>query len=230
MKKLIIIGTGVTAKNVYDFVLHHNLYEVAGFAVNREFYNIQSFCNLPVFCLEDLTQRTESDEYHFFIAILWNRLNSDRRKTYDYCIAHGLQLINLVSPTAIIRGNLNGRNIWIGDYVVIQSGVDIAGNVFVRSAAVICHDTIVKSHSFISARAVIGGSCLVGEQSFVGLNATIIDHIDIGSRAIVGAGICLKENLADNSIASYDSSNYHIKQYTSSEIEHKLSVDIAPIT
>lgn len=230
MKKLIIIGTGVTAKNVYDFVMYHNLYKVAGFAVNREFYNMQSFCNLPVFCLDDLILRTSTDEYYFFIAILWNRLNNDRRRAYEYCIAHDLQMINLISPTAIIRGNLNGRNIWIGDYVVIQSGVNIGDNVFIRSAAVVCHDSIVKSHSFISAKAVIGGSCSVGKQSFVGLNATIIDHINIGSRAIVGAGVCLKENLPDNSVASYDSSNYHIKRYTSSEIERKLSVDITRAT
>lgn len=223
MKKLIIIGTGVTAKNVYDFIMHHDLHEVIGFAVNRDYFKEKSFCELPVFILEDLIDQSATDNYDFFIAILWSGANSDRRKAYEFCTSNELSLVNLIAPTSIIRGKIRGNNIWIGDYVVIQSGVTIYPDTFVRSCAVICHDTTIKSHTFISAKAVVGGECNIGEQAFIGINATIIDHITIGYQAIVGAGICLKENLPDNTIASYDSSNYHIKKYTATDIRHKLS-------
>ena len=70
MKRLIIIGTGTTARNVYDFVRFHHLFEVAGFAVNESFYSASQFMGLPVYRLEDFFTNSHSDEYVFFIAIL----------------------------------------------------------------------------------------------------------------------------------------------------------------
>ena len=69
MKRLIIIGTGTTARNVYDFVRFHHLFEVVGFAVNESFYSESRFMGLPVYRLEDFFTNSHSDEYVFFIAI-----------------------------------------------------------------------------------------------------------------------------------------------------------------
>ena len=223
MKRLIIIGTGTTAKNVYDFVCFHHLFEVAGFAVNEQFFSENQFMGLPVYRLEDFFNDSHFEEYVFFIAILWNNLNQDRRNVFDLCRKNGLSLVNLIAPTAVTRGKIESDNVWIGDHVVIQSGVTIENNNFIRSNAVVCHDTVVKAHSFISAGAVVGSNCIVGEQSFIGLNATILEGISIGTKSIVGAGVCLKENLDEHSMVCHSSTNYIVKQYDSQTIETKLT-------
>lgn len=223
MKRLIIIGTGTTAKNVYDFVRFHNLFEVAGFAVNEHFFSESRFMGLPVYRLEDFFFTSQTEEYVFFIAILWNNLNQDRRSVYEMCIKNNLSLVNLIAPSAVIRGKIDGNNIWIGDHVVVQSGVTIESDSFVRSNVVICHDTVIKAHSFISAGAIVGSSCTVGEQSFIGLNATVLEGIRIGAKSIVGAGVCLKENLDQHSMACLSSSNYIVKQYDPQTIGTKLT-------
>ena len=223
MKRLIIIGTGTTAKNVYNFVCFHHLFEVAGFAVNEQFFSESQFMGLPVYRLEDFFNDSHCEEYVFFIAILWNNLNQDRRNVFESCQKNGLSLVNLIAPTAVVRGKIENDNVWIGDNVVIQSGVTIGNNTFIRSNAVVCHDTIVKAHSFISAGAVVGSSCIVGEQSFIGLNATILEGIIIGAKSIVGAGVCMKENLSECSMACLTSSNYIVKQYDSQTIKTKLT-------
>ena len=73
------------------------------------------------------------------------------------------------------------------------------------------------------AGAVVGSSCIVGEQSFIGLNATILEGIIIGAKSIVGAGVCMKENLSECSMACLTSSNYIVKQYDSQTIKTKLT-------
>ena len=223
MKRLIIIGTGTTARNVYDFVRFHHLFEVAGFAVNESFYSESRFLGLPVYRLEDFFTNSHSDEYVFFIAILWNNLNQDRRNVFETCRKNNLPLVNLIAPTAVVRGKTESDNVWIGDHVVIQSGVTIESDTFIRSNAVVCHDTTVKAHSFISAGAVVGSSCIVGEQSFIGLNATVLEGIRIGAKSIVGAGVCLKENLDQHSMVCLSSSNYIVKQYDPQTIGTKLT-------
>ena len=54
LKKLIIIGTSTAAEAIYNFVVYYNLFEVKGFAVNKEYKTIDKFQGLPVFVLEDI--------------------------------------------------------------------------------------------------------------------------------------------------------------------------------
>lgn len=220
MKKcaLIIIGTGKTARNLYSFVTHHGLYEVIGFAVSEQYYSESEFMGKPVYRLERLSEDMSGREYSVFVALLWNRLNSERKGLYEYCKRSGMSMANIVSPTAVVRGNLLGDNCWIGDYVVVQGSVDIESDVFIRSCSVICHDSHIESHAFISAGVVVGGDSRIGEQSFVGLHATIADDVRIGSRCIVGASTFVNKHLPDCSKMTM----LNVKHYDESEIESKL--------
>lgn len=222
MENLVIVGLSKTAKHVFEFVQMHKLYKVIGFTVNSQYMDKEEFCGLPVYPLETLKNDLQNINYKLFIAVLWNNLNRDRKKLYEYCKSEGYDLANLISPTAIIRGNILGDNCWVHDFVVIQNDANIGSDVAIMAYTLIGANTHVGSHCFFGARSLLGGGSTIGEQSFVGLSATIFDDTKIGNKCIVGACTAVKRNMPDFSKYVTASDNIVIKQYSEDEIESKL--------
>lgn len=222
MEKLIIVGTSTTAKHLYDFVIYHNLFDIIGFAVNREYKQSDKFCNLPVYELENLEKLLIKQDFKIFVAMLWNKLNRERRDVYEYCKGKGFKFANIISPLAVLRSELKGDNCWIHDFVVIQNDSIIGSNVMIMSQTLIGADTQVGSHCFLGAKSLLGGGSKVGEQTFIGLNATVFDDTTIGRKCIIGACTAVKRNMPDFSKYITSSDNIYIKQYSEEEIEYKL--------
>lgn len=221
-QKLIIVGLSKTAAHVFEFVQMYNLFEVVGFAVNEKYKMDSTFCDLPVFSLENLEKEYGNSDFYLFVAVLWNHLNRDRKDIYNYCKERGYKFANLISPHANVRGKIEGDNCWIHDFVVIQNNAHIKSNVAIMAFTLIGANTIVESHCFFGARSLLGGGSIVGEQSFIGLNATVFDDTTIGKKCIVGACTAVKRNMPDFSKYVTPSDNIIIKQYSEDEIENKL--------
>lgn len=221
MDNLIIIGLSNTARHVYSFVTYHKLFNVIGFAVNEKYCNTNTFNGLPVYRLESLKNEVTGD-YSVFIAMLWNRLNGDRQRLYDYCKNQGYKMANLISPLAVLRSPMNGDNCWIHDYVVIQNNSEIQSDVAIMGGSLIGANTYIGSHCFFGAHTVFGGGSSIGERSFVGIKAVIFDNTIIGKKCIVGACAAVKRNMPDFSKWATASENIVIKQYEENEIEEKL--------
>ena len=222
MEKLIIVGTSTNAHMAYEFNKMHRLYEVVGFAVNREYRNIETLYDLPVYCLEDLHQHYATTEVKLFVALLWNRLNSDRRKLYEYCKTLGYGIANLISPLTAVRSEIAGDNVWIQDFVVVQHNTKIGSDVVIMSHSLVGANSQIGDHCFLGAHSVVGGGTNIGEQSFLGLNATVFDGTTVGRKCIVGACSAVKRNMPDFSKCSTPTSDVVIKQYDEDEIEGKL--------
>lgn len=222
MEKLIIVGTSTTGKHVYEFIKYHNLYDIIGFAVNAKYKTRDTFCNLPVYELENLNRECHGIRFKVFIAMLWNKLNKERKEVYQFCIKNNYQLANLISPLAVIKSEIKGNNCWIHDFVVVQNDANIGSDVFIMAHSLIGADTNIGDHCFFAAKSLLGGGSIVGEQSFIGLNATIFDDTKIGNKCIIGACTAVKRNLPDYSKCITASDNNIIKQYNENEIEDKL--------
>ena len=222
MEKLIIVGLGPTARHVFSFVQYHQLYNLIGFAVNSSYKTDNMFCGLPVYTLENLKEEVQEDDYVVFVALMWNHLNRDRKKLYEYCKTKGYRMTNLISPLAVIRGEIQGDNCWIHDFVVIQNNTIIGSDVLLMAYAFIGGDSIVNSHCFFAARSLLAGGCTIGEQSFVGLSATVFDDTVVGKKCIIGACSAVKRNLPDYSRCIISSETIVVKQYSEDEIERKL--------
>lgn len=221
-KKLIIIGIGTNARHVYEFVRSYQLYDIVGFAVNEKYKDRELFLGLPVYSLEHLEEEYGNDDFVVFIALLWNKLNRDRRDLYEYCKKRGFHLTNIVSPHAILRSPLTGENCWIHDFVIVQNNASIGSNTAIMAFCLIGADTIIGDHCFFGAKSVLGGGSVVGEQSFIGINATVFDDTMVGKKCIVGACVALKRNLPDFSRCVVSSDSVIVKQYVEEEIESKL--------
>ena len=223
MENLVIVGIGTNSRLALSFIKYHNLFNVIGFAVNKDYYSCDTFEGYPVYSLEELEDNIGSkDGYSLFISLLWNHLNADRRKLYDYCKNQGFKLANLISPLAIIRSEIKGDNCWIQDQVVIQNDTVIGSNVAIMAGALIGADCNVGSHCFFGAHSLLAGGCTLGEQSFIGLKATVFDDTNIGKKCIIGACTAVKRNMPDYSKYITSSDNIVIKQYDEAEIESKL--------
>lgn len=222
MKNIIIVGTSTTAERILCFVNQYALYNVLGFAVNRIYKDKDSFCGLPVYCIEELDSIIDKNEDFLFVAMQWNNLNADRKKVYMQLKDQGYKFANLISPTALINGNIVGENCWITDNVIIDYGTTISDNVYVKTGAFIAENVKIDKHVFIGAKSLIAGESIIGEQSFIGLSAVVFDKVIVGKRCIVGACTALKRNLNDFSTIKTNMENYTIKQYTEDVIESKL--------
>ncbi len=219
--KLIIIGTGTNAKNAYKFINRYDLFDVLGFAVNSEYRTSDTFLELPVYEVEHLENIIDKDQTYLFVALLWNRLNADRKKLYLDLKEKGYKFANLISPNALIHGTISGDNCWIQDFVTIQNDTVVNNNVAILSHAVVCDNSVIGDHCFLGAGATIGGGTVIGEQTFVGMNCTVFDDTRVGKKCILGACTAVKRNIPDYTLYK-TSSNITIEQYDENIIEQKL--------
>lgn len=174
-----------------------------------------------VFPLEELSKFINKDEDFVFVAVLWNRLNADRRHLYENVKNMGFHLANIISPNAQVRGELIGDNCWICDGVVVQEHVRLGCNVFIKDNAVVAHWSIVEDHAFIAINATICGAVHVGEQSYIGANATVFDEAIIGKKCLIGGATIVKRNVPDYSVVKTPNECMIIKQYPKNVIESK---------
>lgn len=219
MEKLIIAGKGVNAKRALEFINRHKLFEVMGFAVNKEYLDSDEFCGLPVYDLANLTEIIKTP-FKVFVAVYWNHLNSDRRKMFELCEKQGYEFASLISPLANIFDTVKiGKNCWIFDLVTLNSEVEIADNTYLLPYTFIGANTKVDSHCFLSVRTLLGGGSYIGKQSFLGFNAVMLDCTTIGEKCIVSASALVKRNMPSFSRWTTDGK---LKQYSPKEIEEKL--------
>lgn len=225
-KNLIIIGCGSTAKRVYRFVKMYDLYNVIGFSVDKKYKkNIDNFMGLPIYEIESLHEVTNKYSALIFVAIFWNKLNLDRKNMFLKLKRDGYNFANIISPTAIIRGNITGTNCWINDYSVIQSDANIGNNVYIMDMVLVGNETKIGDHCFLAPTCKIAGGVTIGEQCFIGINSLIFDDTKIGNKCIIGASTSLKRNIYDNTVCKLSTLNNIIKEYSDDEIENKLLVN-----
>lgn len=222
MNNLVIIGTSSTAKDIYGFVCRHQLYKVLGFAVDREYKAQDTFLDLPVFEIENLSSQINKEEDYIFVAMQWNRLNADRKYVYEKMKKQGYKFANIVSPNANLSSQITGENCWISDLACLDFRVQVGNNVYIKSGALVGSGSKIADHCFIGAHSSVGGATRIGEQSFVGLGATIFDKVEVGKKCIVGAATALKRNLPDFSVYKSNVENFIVKTYPEDVIESKL--------
>lgn len=205
-----------------EFVRFHQLYNVIGFAVDRAYKTCSEWHDLPVYELENLQQQCPEQHYSLFIAVMWNHLNAERKSLYLRCKEMGFHLANLISPTAIIRGNICGDNCWVHDYAVIQNNAVIQADTFIMAYSLVGPAVQLGEHCFLAVRSLVAGGSRVGDQTFIGLSSTVFDDTTIGRKCIVGACCAVKRNLPDFTRCVTASDACVMKQYTEDEVENKL--------
>ncbi len=225
-ENIVIVGLSSTAEHVCHFIKEYDLFNIIGFAVDREYLNETTFQGYPVYAIDDLHKIINKKEDFLFVAMLWNKLNSDRRKVYERLRADGYKFANIISPTAKIRGELLGDNCWFHDYTIVQYGAKIGSDVMAMAFSLIGAHVNLGSHCFLGTKSTVAGGCNVGEQTFIGINSTIFDDRNVGEKCIVGACSVVKRDLPDFSVCKTSLENMTVKTYSSEIIESKLQFNL----
>lgn len=221
-KKIVIVGLSGVSKHAYGFIKDYDLYDVVGFAVNEEYKMVDTFLNLPVYSIETLDQHINKEEVLLFVALLWNKLNSDRKKLFIELKNAGYHFANLISPKASIRGYIEGENCWIHDFVVIQENAHVSNNSLMMAFSLLGSNSVLSEHCFMGTKSTVAGGCVIGEQTFVGMNCTVFDKTTVGKKCILGACSVIKRNVPDFTLCKTPSDNIVTKQYDENTIESKL--------
>lgn len=227
MEKLLIFGANTTARSIYKFVSDYHLFDIIGFTVDARYKTIDTFCNLPVYDFENLPSSFNKKTDYLFIAMEWDHLNATRRNVYDRIKGLGFKLANIVSPNAIVHGNLNGDNCWICDNVVIENDAEIFDDVMIKTGAIVAHLSVVENHCFVGARSYLAGNVHVGEQSYIGVGAVVFDNVCIGKKCLVGAAVYVKRHLPNFSVIKTPNDEFVIKTFDETEIENKLLASVS---
>lgn len=226
MKNLVIVGISDTADRIARFVERYSLYNIIGCTVNKEYVPEGGMAevggqNRKVFPLEELDKFIDKENDLLFVAVLWNRLNADRRYLYEKVKLMGYHFANIISPNAQVRGELLGDNCWICDGVIVQEHVKFGNDIFVMDNAMVGHWTMVSDHVFIAIRATVCGAVDIGEQCYIGANATAFDEVHIGKKCLIGGATVVKRSVPDFSVVKIPSDTMIIKQYPEDVIESK---------
>lgn len=223
MKKLIIVGTGQLSQDVRFFVERYNLFDIVGYAINKEYISENVYEGLPIHSIEDLEKEVDANDVYLYIAISWfHYLNRERRKAYELLKNKGFRFANLISPKAEILTEDIGEGNWICDFVYLDFKTQIGSNNVFRNYAYVGHYSQIGSHCFIGAKSLIGGNSSIGDQNFIGIASTVFNDVVTGDKCVVGGTAVVKKSLPDYSVCKISNSVIDIKQYTADEIEKKI--------
>src|SRR5690554_2997251 len=173
MKDIYLVGASTTAIRVIEMIKYHNLYNIKGLIVDDEYKEDETFYELPLLGLSEFKRKVDCHEVALFICVGWNRLNSDRKKVFENF--KNFNLVNIVSPSAIVRGDIIGRNVYVGDNCIVEIKARIFDNVYIDHCAFIGYNVAVANHVFLALRTTLAGSVTIGEQSFIGMGSLIFD-------------------------------------------------------
>ena len=200
-KKLIIVGNGETAELAYLYFTNDSEYEVAAFAVEKDYITESRLRRLDVVALEDIESKYPPKEYEAFVAVSATKLNTLRTRLYNKVKAKGYKLASYISSKAYIGYEVEiGENCFIMENNVIQTFAKIGNNVVLWSGNHIGHSSVVHDNCFISSHVIVSGFCEIGENTFVGVNTSVANNVKIGNYCLIGLGCIIVKDVAENSI------------------------------
>lgn len=190
-----MFGNGAIAHTTYYDLKLYSEYEVAGFAVDREYRHEEALFGLPVVSFDEIESSFPPDEFDMLIAVGYVTMNRLRAARYAQAKEKGYRLVNFVSPNAVMYPGLTlGDNCQISHNCTIFQDVTIGNDVTVGANSVIGHDVVIGDHCFIGSAVAISGGVTVGPYCFLGGNATIRNRIHVAEESVVGAGALVLED------------------------------------
>ena len=212
MSRLVVFGTGKFAEVVHFYFTHDSPHEVAAFTVDGSHLTEPQLLGLPVLAFEEVEERYPPDDFDFFVAAGYARVNRLRAERYEQAKAKGYRLPTYVSSKATTwPGLVIGDNCFIFEDNTIQPFVRIGNDVVMWSGNHLGHHSSIGDHCFLTSHVVVSGNVNVGPYSFLGVNATIRDSVDIGEGCVIGAGALIMKSTTDREVYAPSSTKPHEK-------------------
>ncbi len=135
-------------------------------------------------------------DYDYILGIGDNLL---RRKSADLLITKGVDLPNVIHPSASISSKVEfGIGNFISRNVSVNALVEIGDICILNTGGIIEHECIIGNGVHVAPGAVLAGNVEIGDNTFVGANSVIKQGVKIGANVIIGAGSVILKDIADN--------------------------------
>lgn len=132
----------------------------------------------------------------FFVAIGSNVV---RQKLADMALGLGFELVNAISPKAVISDSAKlRRGIAVMPGAIINAEAFIDDLAIINTGATIDHDCQIGRAVHIAPQCALAGKVSVGQGSFLGIGCKVIPEINIGSLCVAGAGSVIVRDIPSN--------------------------------
>jgi sugar O-acyltransferase (sialic acid O-acetyltransferase NeuD family) len=129
--------------------------------------------------------------------------NYARDKKFRYLRAQGLELVNVIHPSAHISSFVKlGEGITILAGATINPGTVIEDNVCVNTAASVDHDNHLEKNCHILPNSTLTGTVHVGQFASIGSGAVVAPNLMIGKHSYVAAGAVVVKNVPEGVIVA----------------------------
>ena len=195
---VVVIGAGGHAKVVVELIRSQGRYEVVGCTdlepQRRDVVGARILGSDDI--LPDLYAQGIR---HCFVALGDNAL---RRKVAAQVTALGFELINAISPKAVVSPTARlGRGVAVMAGAVINADAMVGDLAIVNTRAAIDHDCQIGEAAHVAPGVALAGGVRIGPLAFVGAGATIVPGVSVGESTVIGAGATVISNLGPNIVA-----------------------------
>lgn len=190
-KGIVIVGAGGHAKVCIELL--QAMGEEVSYCIGND-DSVKECLGLPVLQGNQTIQALYEEGYsRIFIAI---GLNSAREQLAALALAQGYQLVNAISPKAIISPSASiGRGVAIMASAVINAETTIDDLAIINTGATIDHDCRIGKAVHIAPQSALAGNVRIGAQSFLGLGSKVLPNLEIGEKTMIGAGSVVISNI-----------------------------------
>jgi UDP-perosamine 4-acetyltransferase len=192
---VVVIGAGGHAKVVIELIRAQGRYDVVG-CTDRE-PERGDVVGAPILGSDDvLPALYEQGVRHCFIALGDNAL---RRKVAAQVTALGFELVNAISPKAVVSPTARlGRGVAVMAGAVINAATVVEDLAIINTRAAVDHDCQIGEAAHVAPRAALAGGVRIGPRALVGAGATVVPGVSVGEATVIGAGATVISNLGPN--------------------------------
>lgn len=141
---------------------------------------------------EKLTDANFLRQHDLIVALGDNRL---RKELSERAMKNFGELAIFVDRSAVILSASLDTGCMLLPGAVVSHGAKLGRGVNVGINAVVAHHCVVENYVSINDGAHLGGNVTVREGAFIGLNATVLPGIHIGPWATIGAGAVVTKDV-----------------------------------
>lgn len=197
MKEIIMVGAGGHAKVCIELL--RAMGEKVSYCIGQE-DSVNPCLAVPVLQGDSHLRTLREQGYsRLFIAIGSNSL---RERLAETAVNEGYQLINAISPNAVISPSARlGQGIAIMAGVVINAEAVIGDLAIINTGATVDHDCQIGKAVHVAPQCALAGNVTVGRQTLIGAGATVIPEIKIGEKVNIGAGAVIIKDISSEATA-----------------------------
>lgn len=196
MKKLAIIGAGELGKQILNFALLGEQFDVVGFYDDTISNGSEVESNCKVLGdVSDVASQFEQGVFDCLLLAIGYKHMNVRQALFNQ-FSKEIPFATLIHESCIIDPSAKiGQGSVLYPACVLDKNVAIGENVLLNLGVTVAHDSTIGAHSFIAPRAVLSGCVKIESLCFVGTATVFKDNINIAAETVLGAGTVVNRSL-----------------------------------